>query len=148
MKISEKDIRHIFEINFFSIFKLCQNFIKYFDNKKNGSIVNIGSIVGTYGFNELSGYASTKKALEGLTKCLAVEVLNKKIRFNCVNPGFTKTSYYEKFKMKKLYKWTLGKISLNRWAESSEISKLITFLLSDKSSYINGEIINIDGGWK
>ena len=50
--------------------------------------------------------------------------------------------------MKKLYNWTLEKITLNRWAESSEISKLIIFLLSEKSSYVNGEVINIDGGWK
>ena len=112
-----------------------------------GSVINIGSIVGDKGFNELSGYGSTKKALEGLTKCLSVEMGQKKIRFNCINPGFTKTSYYNKFKKKNLYSWTLNKIALNRWAESSEISNLVQFLLSDESSYINGETINIDGGW-
>lgn len=145
--ITDKQIRHIFDINFFSIFYICQVFCKMHKQNSLGSVINIGSIVGDKGFNELSGYGSTKKALEGLTKCLSVEMGQKKIRFNCINPGFTKTSYYNKFKKKNLYSWTLNKIALNRWAESSEISNLVQFLLSDESSYINGETINIDGGW-
>ena len=145
--ITDKDLRSLFNVNFFSIFKIIQIFIKNLKKKEKASIVNIGSIVGSYGFDELSGYASSKKAIEGLTKCLAVEYGKKNININCINPGFTKTSYFKKFKKKKLYNWTLNKISMKRWAESSEISKLITFLLSNNSSYINGEIINIDGGW-
>ncbi len=145
--ITDKDLRILFNVNFFSIFKITQIFIKNLKKNEKASIVNIGSIVGSYGFDELSGYASSKKAIEGLTKCLAVEYGKKNININCINPGFTKTSYFKKFKKKKLYNWTLNKISMKRWAESSEISKLITFLLSNNSSYINGEIINIDGGW-
>ena len=116
--------------------------------KYNASVVNISSIVGHLGFNELSGYGSTKAALNGLTKCLASE-FNGKIRFNSINPGFTKTSFYENFKVnqKKLYKWTLSRIPMKRWGKPIEIAELIYFLCSDKSSYINGEIINIDGGW-
>ena len=146
-EITNKDLKDLFEVNFFSIFKICQLFIKNLDKNKKGSVINIGSIVGTYGFSDLAGYASSKKALEGLTKCLAVEFGGKNIYFNCINPGFTKTSYFKNFKKKALYKWTLNKISMKRWAESSEVSDLIIFLLSDMSSYINGEVINIDGGW-
>lgn len=146
-KITEKELKNLFEINFFSIFKLSQLFVKFIKKNQRGSVINIGSIVGTYGFSELSGYASSKKALEGLTKCLAVEMRGKNINFNCINPGFTKTSYFNKFKKKKLYNWTLKKISMNRWAEAYEISKLVVFLASNNSSYINGEVINIDGGW-
>ncbi len=146
-KITDKDLKNLFDINFFSIFKICQIFIKNLKKNEKGSVVNIGSIVGTYGFDELSGYGSSKKAIEGLTKCLAIEYGKNNINFNCINPGFTKTSYFRKFKKKKLYNWTLKKISMKRWAESSEVSKLISFLLSNDSSYINGEVINIDGGW-
>ena len=116
--------------------------------KSRASIVNIGSIVGEIGFNDLSGYASTKGALKSLTKSFSVEKAKFGIRSNLINPGFIKTSYYKKFKKnKRLYNWTLSRIPLNRWGDSSEISNLICFLISDNSSYINGETINIDGGW-
>ncbi len=148
-KITSKDINKIFKANFFSIFNLMQLYSKYLSNKKfNASIVNVGSIAGHLGFSELSGYASTKAALAGLTKSFAVEMVNNNIRANIVNPGFTKTSFYKKFKRKrKLYNWTLSRIPMKRWGYSSEIAHLICFLLSDRSSYINGESINIDGGW-
>ncbi len=148
-KLNKKNLFHIFNTNFFSIVDITQKFINHNKkNKTNLSVVNIGSIVGHRGFLHLSGYASTKSALEGLTKSLSIEFANKNIRFNTVNPGFTKTSFYKKFKKKrKLYNWTISKIPMKRWGEVQEVSELICFLLSDKSSYITGQSINIDGGW-
>ena len=147
-KISDKKIKDVFDINFFSVFRIMRLYAKFCDeNKINSSIVNIGSIVGETGFNELSGYSSTKGALKSMTQCFAVEYA-KKIRANIVNPGFIKTSYFEKFKKNKtLYDWTISKIPQNRWGESGEISSVVSFLLSDYSSYITGESINVDGGW-
>ena len=126
-----------------------QIFSNYLIKKKlDGSIVNIGSIVGQLGFSELAGYASTKTALIGLTKSFAAEMANKNIRANIVSPGFTKTSFYKKFKRNnKLYKWTISRIPMKRWGDPHEVANLICFLISDKSSYITGENINIDGGW-
>ena len=144
------DLKNIFDTNFISIFFLNQIFIKYLLKNKinNASIVNMGSIVGKKGFIDLSGYASTKTALLGLTRCLAVEYAKNNYRFNIVSPGFTKTSYFEKFKKnKKLYRWTKSKIPMSRWGKSSEISSLVNFLISDKSKYITGQEIFIDGGW-
>ncbi len=148
--IRKSEIYDIFENNFFSHFFVIQKIVNYFKKHKleNTSIINIGSIVGIKGFKQLSGYASTKSALEGLTKSLAIEFAKEKIRFNIINPGFIKTSYFNKFKRnKKLYNWTLQKTPLKRWGESSDVSELILFLLSDKSKYINGQSICIDGGW-
>ncbi len=150
LKIKRKDLNYVFENNFFSKFEIIQEYIKYLGkkNKYHCSIVNIGSIVGNIGFSELSAYASTKSALMGLTKSLAKELSKNRVRLNIVNPGFIKTSYYKKFKKKKnLYKWTLSRIPLNRWGEPEDISEFVTFLLSDKSKYFNGEDIAIDGGW-
>ncbi len=150
LKISKKDLSQIFKNNFFNHFNLTQIFLKNLPkNIKNASVVNIGSIVGVRGFSQLSGYASTKSALDGLTKSLAIEFKKKKIRFNIIHPGFIKTSYFNKFKKnkKQLYKWTLKKIPLNRWGEPNEISKIVCFLLSEEASYITGQSINVDGGW-
>lgn len=151
LKFSLNDLKFVMDTNFIAPFFLTQKFIKQISKKNLGSIVNIGSIVGEKPFKQLIGYASAKSALSAMTKSLSLELLdnNYKVRVNCVNPGFTKTSYFKKFsKNRKLYSWTLKKISLKRWAHTSEISKLAIFLLSEKSSYITGEVINIDGGWK
>ena len=148
-KISSKDIKNIFDINFFSVFEILKIYMDYVKKYRiKSSVVNVGSIVGETGFKHLSGYSSTKGALKSLTQCLAVEYADKGSRFNVVSPGFFETSYFNKFKQKKnLYKWTLSKIPMKRWGKSNEISPLIAFLISDLSSYINGETINIDGGW-
>ena len=147
--ISQKDLKTLFDTNFFSIFENMQIYSNYLIKKRNsGSIVNVGSIVGENGFSELSGYASTKTALIGLTKSFSKEMATHNIRANLINPGFVKTSYFNKFKKKKkLYKWTLSRIPQRRWGEPAEVSNLICFLLSDLSDYINGASINIDGGW-
>ncbi|MDC0394048.1 SDR family oxidoreductase [Candidatus Pelagibacter sp.] len=149
LKISKYELQQVFNNNFFSIFFLTQFFLKNSLQKKNiKSIVNVSSIVGKNGFEELSGYASTKSALVGLGKSLAVEFGGLGVRTNTINPGFIKTSYYQKFKKNsKIYNWTLSRTPIKRWGEPNEVSRLIVFLLSDKSSYINGEDINIDGGW-
>lgn len=148
-KINLFNLEELFKVNFFSIFSIMKIYHRYILNRNvKSSIVNLGSIVGKLGFKNLSGYASTKTALVGLTKSFAIEMADKNIRANIVNPGFIETSYFKNFKKKKkLYSWTLDRIPMKRWGQSNEISKLICFLLSDNSSYINGQEINIDGGW-
>lgn len=149
ININHKKINQIFQNNYFNHFFLIQKIIKINKSKNNLSVVNIGSIVGQIGFDQLSGYASTKSALDGLTKSLAVEFAKYKIRFNIIHPGFIKTSYYKNFKTKKpkLYKWTLSRIPLKKWGEPKDVSSLAFFLLSEKSNYITGQSIYVDGGW-
>jgi len=100
--------------------------------------------------SELSAYAASKGALTSLTQSFSTEMSKKGIRANVISPGFTKSSFYKDFKKNKknLYKWTIIKTALGRWGETNEISNLILFLLSEKSSYITGENIKIDGGWR
>ena len=150
LKITNNELNEVFENNFFSVYKLIQKFSKQFKFKGNmGSIINISSIVGNLGFKELSGYASTKSALDGLTKSLAAELAEKKIRVNSIAPGFIKSSYFKNFKRdkKKLYKWTLSRIPINTWGENLDVAYLTLFLISEHSKYINGQIVKIDGGW-
>ena len=91
----------------------------------------------------------TKTALIGLTNCFFIEKSKFKYRCNLINPGFIKTSYYENFKKtkSKLYNWTLKKTPMRKWGETKNVAELACFLISDKSNYINGQTINIDGGW-
>ena len=151
INFKSKDIKHIMNVNFISTFLITQQFVHQLNKNSFGSIINIGSIVGENAFSDLVGYASSKSAISGFTKSLSLELSTKgyKTRVNCINPGFTKTSYFKKFsKNKKLYSWTIKKIAAKRWGDPAEISKLAIFLLSNRSSYINGQTINIDGGWK
>ena len=150
IKINHKELKYVFDTNFNSIFFICQIFIKFWLKKKiNGNILNISSIVSDLGFSQLSLYGSSKSAINNLTKSLASEYSKNNIRINAIKPGFIKTSFYEKFKLKKknLYKWTLERTPMQRWGEPTEVANLVSYLISDDSSYINGEIINIDGGW-
>ena len=149
LDISDLRLRKTFENNFFSVFKITQLFIQYSLKYKliGNSVVNIASIVGNKGFKELSSYASSKSALYGLTKSLCAEYANLNFRFNVIEPGFIKTSYYKNFKkIKSLYNWTLSRIPYKKWGEPSDVSSFIG-LISDYSNYINGETIAIDGGW-
>ena len=146
LKINKKDLDLVFQNNFFSLFYLTQLFSKNLINKKlSGSVVNLASIVGQNGFNNLSGYASTKGAIISLTKSLSVELAKYNIRVNSVSPGFTKPHITKNLKEKN---YTNGhcRIPMSRWGEPNEVSEIIT-LISENSSYINGENINIDGGW-
>ena len=148
--IKKNELLDVFNTNFFSIFSTMQLFSKFvITHKVKGSIVNLASIVGQTGFDELSAYAASKGALIALTKSFSTEMSKYGIRANTISPGFTKTSYYKNFKKNKtkLYNWTLTRIPLKRWATPEEISEIIAFILSNKSIYIQGENINIDGGW-
>ena len=95
LDIRDRDLNDVFKTNFFSIFKIMQLFSKNLIKKKlSGSVVNISSIVGQQGFDELSSYGSSKGALISLTKCFAVEMAKKKNKSNSISPGFTKTSFF------------------------------------------------------
>ena len=149
LKIESKELKDVFETNFFSIFSILQLTSEFWIKRKiQGSVINLASIVGQTGFEDLSVYAATKGAVISLTKSFSVEMAKYGIRANSISPGFTKTSFYEKFKKKKkLYNWTLSRIPMKRWGTTEEISNLILFVISDKSKYLNGENISIDGGW-
>jgi len=150
LNIHNNDLKKVFDVNFFSIFKISQIFIQFCSkNKIKGNILNISSIVSDLGFSELTVYGAAKSALNSLTKSLAAEFSHLGFRFNALKPGFVKTSYFENFKKnnKKLLKWTIQRTPMNRWGSALEVANIASFLISDDSSYINGETINVDGGW-
>lgn len=148
LDISQADFRHVMDTNLVSMFHLCQAVLPYMVKQNAGKIINMSSVAGSQGLPELSAYVTSKAGIIGLTKALAVEFAEKNIQINAICPGFCKTSYYENFKAKsELYNFTLERTPMRRWGESEEIAKACVFLASDMSSYITGDVLNVDGGW-
>lgn len=148
LETTDEEWERVMDTNLNSIFHFCKIALPYMVEQRYGRIINISSIVGQNGFSDLSGYATSKAAIEGLTKSLAVEFAKYNININAIAPGFCNTSYAEKFKTnKELYDFTLDRTPLGRWGESEDIAKACVFLSSDMSNFVTGEVLNVDGGW-
>ena len=107
-----------------------------------GRIVNIVSVSGVKGTAGQVNYSAAKGAIVAATKALAQEVAKRKITVNAVAPGFIKSDMTANLDEKELKKM----IPINRFGEAEEVADLVSFLVSNKASYITGEIININGG--
>lgn len=142
-----KKIREIFDINFFSHLQLTQKLMKIMIKNRKGSIINISSNASEECDIGRVGYASSKSALIAFTKVLSKELGNFNIRVNAVAPGLTNTRMMGKDVSKKVLEDAIKKVALKRVAEPEEISNVIMFLASDLSSYVNGEVIFVTGGY-
>lgn len=136
-----------FEKNFFSAVRYSQLALQSMLPRKKGSIIHIGSIHAGRVINlDTMPYACAKKAMNHLTCCMAVELAPRNIRVNCVAPGLIKTPLtvrrYDEDKWNSLS----ARIPMARAGTSEEVAELVLFLASDKSSYITGQIVGIDGG--
>ena len=144
---SIKKTREIFDINFFSQIFLTQGLLNNMIKRKKGSIINVASNAATECDAGRSAYSSSKAALIAWTKVLSKEMGSFNIRVNAISPGLTNTSMMEKDMSKKIIEETVKKIPLRRAAETDEIAKVVLFLASDLSSYVNGEVISVTGGY-
>jgi NAD(P)-dependent dehydrogenase (short-subunit alcohol dehydrogenase family) len=138
----DKDIDLIFETNVISQIRLIQSLEKKL-NKKS-SVILFSSITGKIGSARRVAYSSSKSAIYGLVKSLAADFAPN-IRVNAVCPGYIKTAQYVRNSTIK-EKERKKNILLNRLGSPEEVAKLVLFLASDDSSYINGQSINIDDG--
>ena len=143
---SLKSLRNIFEINFFSQFLLTQIYLKLLNKSKKGSIVFVSSNSANENPVGRSAYSASKAALNSLTKTISKEMGVKNLRVNAVLPGLTDTKMAKNFTKDDAIDEYLNNVTLKRIAKTSEIANVIAFLASDKSSYINGQLITIDGG--
>lgn len=144
-EISIDDIKKVFEINFFSQLYIIQKISKLMIRKKEGNIINMASVAGIEHQPGRIAYGASKASIIWATQSLAKEFAPFNIRVNAIAPGAVKTrmtSIYSEEKINKI----ISEISLGRLAEPNEIAEVVLFLASDKSRYINGEIIKVDGG--
>jgi 3-oxoacyl-[acyl-carrier protein] reductase len=124
------------------IFNITQNVIRQMMKKKSGRIINISSISGLRGVAGQTNYSTAKAGIIGATKALALEVAKMNITVNAVAPGFINTSMIKNIDIEKYIKI----IPAGRVGEPEEVAHLVSFLASEKSSYITGEVINVNGG--
>ena len=144
-RMTLKDWDDVLRINLTSAFLISRVISRSMIKQRSGAIINIASIVGVIGNAGQCNYSASKAGLIGFTKSLAREVSSRGVRVNAVAPGFIKTPMTDKLndaQKQALY----DKIPLNRLGEASEVASVVLFLASELSSYVTGQVINIDGG--
>jgi 3-oxoacyl-[acyl-carrier protein] reductase len=142
MWMSLEDWSSVINTSLNGFFNVTNFFMQKMLRNKYGRIVNIVSLSGVKGTAGQTNYSAAKGALVGATKALAQEVAKRNITVNAVAPGFIKTNMTSHLDEKELVKM----IPVNRFGEAEEVADLVSFLVSKKSSYITGEVININGG--
>lgn len=142
MWMQPNDWKSVVDTSLNGFYNVTNFFIQDMLRKKYGRIINMVSVSGVKGTAGQTNYSAAKGALVAVTKALAQEVAKRKITVNAVAPGFIKTDMTADLDEKELIKM----IPVNRFGEAEEVANLVSFLASDKASYITGEIININGG--
>jgi 3-oxoacyl-[acyl-carrier protein] reductase len=145
MRMSDEQWNSVIETNLTSLYRVTKSVVKDMMKARSGRIVNIGSIVGLMGNAGQSNYSATKSGLLGFTKSLARELSSRNINVNAVSPGFIDTDMTKALSDDQIESLTKN-IPLGRIASPDEVSSVVAFLLSDDSSYITGENINVNGG--
>lgn len=140
-----EDIKKLFQVNFFAQMQITQFISRLMIRQKRGSIVNVASIAGIDGTLAELDYVSSKAAMIGATKRLAIELGQFNIRVNAVAPGATETDMLSNMS-DELKNKTKSDLIMGRLGKPSEIANAIVFLASDKASYITNQVLRIDGG--
>ena len=145
MRMSEEDFDKVIEVNLKSVFNMTKACQRVFLKNRQGSIINMSSVVGVKGNAGQSNYAASKSGIIGFSKSIAQELGSRNIRCNVIAPGFIKTEMTDNLSESIIEGWTEN-IPLKRPGESNDVANLCLFLASDLSDYITGQVINVDGG--
>ena len=145
MRMKEEDWDAVLTTNLKGVFNCTKAAIKYMMKQKAGKIVSISSVVGLMGNAGQANYAASKAGLIALAKSIAQEMGPKGIRANAIAPGFIDTAMTQALSDEVRKEWA-AKIPLRRGGTVDDIAACATFLASDMSSYISGQVIQVDGG--
>ena len=145
MRMSEEEFDKVIEVNLKGTYIVTKIVTKYMMKKRKGSIINLSSVVGVAGNAGQCNYSASKAGIIGFTKSVAKELASRNIRANAVAPGFIETdmtSVLSDSVKENIY----SQIPLKRMGTAKEVAELVYFLGEDTSSYITGQVINVDGG--
>lgn len=140
--MSEDDWDNVVNVSSKGMFNVTRNLIDKMVRKRAGRIINVASLSGMKGVPGQTNYSAAKGAMIASTKALAQEVAKRKITVNAIAPGFIESDMTNDLPVDQLKQM----IPMNRFGKAEEVANLVSFLASEKSSYITGEVININGG--
>ena len=127
--------------------KLLRAFVSSMKKHQYGKIVNIGSIWGIVSKPGRTTYSAAKHGIHGITKTLAVELAEYNVLVNTVSPGFTLTELTRKNNTEEQIAQIAENIPMRRMAEPKEIADVVCYLVSERNTYITGQLIAVDGGY-
>lgn len=144
MRMTEEAWDEVIGVNLKSCFNTVKAATRPMMKAKSGSIINITSVVGIKGNAGQANYAASKSGIIGFTKSVALELGSRNIRSNAVAPGFIETEMTAVLDEKTVQGWRDG-IPMKRGGQPEEVANACVFLASDMSSYISGQVIQVDG---
>lgn len=145
LRMQKEDFESVVNVNLTGTFNVTKNVVPYMMKKRSGRIINISSVVGISGNAGQTNYSASKAGIIGFTKSLAKEVASRNILVNAVAPGFIETDMTSI--LKDDVKAEIAKnIPLKRMGKAEDVANVVKFLASDESSYITGQVIQVDGG--
>ena len=145
LRMKKEDFNSVIDVNLKGVFNCIKGITPIMVRQREGNIINLSSVVGIVGNAGQVNYSASKAGVIGMTKSLAKELGGRGIRVNAVAPGFIETDMTyalgDKFKDE-----AKKSIPLKRLGEAKDVANLVAFLASEESSYITGQVINVDGG--
>ena len=147
ISMDREDWDKVISTNLGGLFNCTKSVAKYMMMQKSGRIINMSSVAGERGGRGQSNYAASKGAVNAFTRSVAMELARKKVTVNAVAPGVVETEMSSEV-IRRAQDIILNSVALKRLGQPEEIAKVVAFLASDDSSYITGEIIRVDGGFK